>query len=191
VAGPPAGDPGRSAVVVVFVSGRHSRVDLYRYRVDPRPDQPAVLGEPRVREAFAAFAARPADGLAQSRAAAALAAAEPGQGTDRVPRPAAPAIPHLVATSEALDGVAVLHDCREIEVGNEDRRFNTFAFVFAPAPPTGELLRSRPDLVAAITDRSCQVVDSPGGRLRKALAAAVGADVPAPCAALGGRESGT
>jgi hypothetical protein len=70
----------------------------------------------------------------------------------------------------------VLHDGRPVAVGNRDRRFNTFAYVFTPAAPTGELLRSRPEIVQTIVDRSCGVDDCSGSRLRRALTAAVCAD---------------
>jgi hypothetical protein len=153
---------------------------MFRYQVDPRLDLPSALGAPAVRDAFARCAAHPGDALAQARAVAALRGTEPGTETDRAPDPGVPVPGCLVPSTDPLDGVAVLHDCREIAVGNVDRQFDTGAFVLAPTDTTGELLRCRPEIVQAVVDRSCQVGGSPGGRIRRSLAAAVCADAPRP-----------
>jgi hypothetical protein len=175
-ASPPTSDP--KSVVVTFIDvtggvvGPNARqTNLFRYRVSPRVDLERALRSDSVRTAFAEYStyaagkdADPAEcAKLREKAVDSLRHALPhGETTWQAGERPVGAEPKATSeTVETLSGTVVLQDCRNIQVGNDVRQFNTFSYALAPQVKAGSLLEENPALAESIVDYAC-VADGPG-----------------------------
>ncbi|MFC5947920.1 hypothetical protein ACFQH9_06500 [Pseudonocardia lutea] len=176
-----ADEPAEIAVVFVRVDtaqvgqGNIQHVS-YQYRVQPKVELGDLLRNAAVREALSECALHPEDETLRAAAIDALLAVEPGQEADFAPHLAAEAGGrHQEGTVPTEFGVVVLHDCRNVQVGNDNRQYATVAGTITPTVEVAELFRNAPQLAEAIVDVSCRV-GRPATDLSTALRSAVRGD---------------